>query len=179
MKKQIRSNLDLENKLNGDVRMIDNEKVDSRVSFCADEFKAGLADTLAGLEKMTENTMNKSSVIWLIKPVLDFLIRKEIQLERLNEELMRLKEEGTEREINNFIEYRLGSVDELKLYAAWVDGFADLYDSLVLQSGLIESHPEYNLKTAEEIRHDLRNVSTKEKTEKRNKLLDTAAAMLK
>lgn len=181
MTKQLRSTIDVENKLhNGEQLKTDSEKVDSsKPIFVADEMKDGLSEVLLGIEKMINSSMNKSSLIWLIKPIMEFLVRKELQLDRLYEELKRLEVEGSEAALNSFIEYRLTAVDELKLYSAWVDTFADLYDSLILESGLIDSHPEYNLKTLEDMRRNVRDGSNKQASAKRENLLATAKALLK
>ena len=181
MTKQLRTTTDVENKIdNREPIKVDSEKVDSsKPLFVADEMKDGLASVLSGLEKMCESTMNKSSIIWLIKPVMEFLVRKEHQLDRLGEELERLSKEGSERELNNFIEYRLVAADELKLYAAWTGTFGDLYDALILESGLLDTHTEYNLKTVEDMRRDVRDLSNKTASDKREKLLATAKAYLK
>ena len=178
---KLRSTIDVENKL--DTReplKVDSEKVDSsKPFFLSDEMKDGLADVLTGIEKMVGATGNKASMIWLVKPIMEFLIRKEFSLDKLNERLVMLENEGSEREINNFITYSLAQVDELKLYAAWVDSYADFYDALILESGLLETHPEYNLKTTEDMRRDLRNQSLSQASEKRKNLLATAKAMIK
>lgn len=181
MTKSIRTNSDVENKL--DTRegsIVDSEKVNSlQPAFVAEELKEGLQDVLLGLEKMIESSENKSSLIWLVQPIMNFLVRKEAMLDKLSAELMRLKDEGSEYDLNSFINYKLKGVDELKLYSAWTETFGDLWNDLLIQSGLQETHPEYKLESLEEMRNKIRNKSLEEASAKRKQLLETASALLK